>query len=226
MAVGNAFGNLFGKSPIGPIQDHMLLADEAARELVPLFDAAVVGDWETANEVRKRIGKLERDADKIKGSVRTHLPKSMFMPVSRSDLLRLIATQDQIANRAQDIARILVERQMTFPEKLNKGLTEYVSLCVDASSHALRVIQELDELLEVGFSGREVTRVNSMIKEVGKIERRTDKLGNGLHTRLFKLEAELPPVDVMFMYRILGLLGELADHAEQVGQSLQILIAR
>ena len=115
---------------------------------------------------------------------------------------------------------------MVFPAKLQKGLIDYVSLCVATSGHALSAIQELDELLEVGFSGREVTRVNNMIKELGKVERRTDKLGNALHARLFRLEADLPPVDVMFMYRIIGQLGELADHAEQVGQTLQILIAR
>lgn len=226
MAVGSTLGSLFGKSPIGPIQDHMLLVDEAARELIALFEAALADDWVAGREVFKRIGKLEREADKIKGSVRTHLPKSMFMPVGRSDLLKLITVQDKIANRSKDIARIVVERQMTFPEPLHQGLTDYVGLCAETSGHALRLIQELDELLEVGFSGREVTRVNAMIKELGKVERRTDKLGNALHARLFKLEADLPPIDVMFMYRIMSQLGELADHAEQVGQSLQILIAR
>jgi uncharacterized protein Yka (UPF0111/DUF47 family) len=78
----------------------------------------------------------------------------------------------------------------------------------------------------VGFSGREVKRVEAMLKELDKMERRTDKLAASLRARLFKMESDLPPVDVMFYYRVLSLLGTLADEAETVGDRLQILMAK
>ena len=77
---------------------------------------------------------------------------------------------------------------------------------------------------KLGFTGREVKRVESMLKELDKLERRTDKLAVNLRSKLFKLESELPPVDVMFYYRVLALMGTLADSAETVGDRLQIPI--
>ena len=226
MASGNPFGNLFGKSPIKPIQEHMQVADQAAQLLTSFMQAKIDDDWERAQELYQEISEKEQLADKLKRNVRRHLPKSLFLPVPRTDLLELVTIQDQVANYAKDIAGIILGRQMQFPEKLQKGLIEFTQACIATSSQALLAIQELDELLEVGFTGREVKLVESMIKEIDKLEARTDKQAIVLRGKLFKLEANLPPVDVMFYYEVIGLLGSLADSAEQVGDRLQILIAR
>ena len=37
MAILSPLGDLFGRSPIGPIQEHMLLVDEAAQLIPELF---------------------------------------------------------------------------------------------------------------------------------------------------------------------------------------------
>ncbi len=226
MAGRNPLGNLFGRSPIGPIQEHMQVANEAAQHLPELVQASADDDWQRAKEVAKAITDAEKDADKLKRSVRRHLPNSLFLPVPRSDLLSLVSIQDQVANTAKDIAIIMLGRNMRFPDKLVPTVLEYTATCVATSGQALRAIQELDELLEVGFTGREVKRVEGMLKELDKLERRTDKQAIALRAKLFKMEAELPPVDVMFYYRAFALLGGLADTAEQVGDRLQILLAK
>jgi predicted phosphate transport protein (TIGR00153 family) len=226
MAGRNPIGNLFGRSPIGPIQEHMQIANEAAQHLPELIQASADDDWQRAKEVAKSITTAEKEADKLKRSVRRHLPKSLFLPVPRSDLLGLVSVQDQVANIAKDVAIIMLGRNMRFPEKLLPDVLDYTATCVATCGQALRAIQELDELLEVGFSGREVKRVEAMLKELDKLERRTDKQAISLRARLFRMEAELPPVDVMFYYRAFALLGTLADTAETVGDRLQILLAK
>ncbi len=115
---------------------------------------------------------------------------------------------------------------MRFPDKLVNDLLELTATCAAASQQALLAIQELDELLEVGFTGREVKRVEGMLNELDKLERRTDKQAFNMRAKLFKLEADLPPVDVMFYYRALQLLTSVADAAESVGDRLQILMAK
>jgi predicted phosphate transport protein (TIGR00153 family) len=124
------------------------------------------------------------------------------------------------------VAVIVMGRNMRFPESLQEGVLEYTEACAATSNQALLAIQELDELLEVGFSGREVKLVEGMLKQLDKMERRTDKLAIDLRGKLFKLESELPPVDVMFYYRVLSLLGQVADEAEAVGDRLQVLMAK
>ena len=226
MATRNPLGNLFGRSPIGPIQEHMQIAEEAAQFLPQLIQASMDDDWERAAHIHAQIISSEREADKLKRSVRRHLPKSLFLPVPRSDLLELVALQDAVANTAKDIGVLMIGRQMRFPAKIEKHVIDFTAACVATVNQALLAIQELDELLEVGFTGREVKRVEAMLKELDKLEGRTDKLAVNLRGRLFKLEAELPPVDVMFYYRVLALLSGIADAAERVGDRLQILMAK
>ena len=226
MATRNPLGNLFGRSPIGPIQEHMSIAEEAAQFLPQLLEASIDGDWNRAENIYKKICDAEKAADKVKRSVRKNLPKSLFLPVPRGDLLELVSLQDHVANISKDIAVLIIGRNMSFPEKMHKNVREFTGTCVATVNQALVAIQELDELLEVGFSGLEVKRVESMLKELDKLEGKTDKQAVIVRKQLFKLEADLPPVDVMFYYRVVALLSELADAAEKVGDRLQILMAK
>lgn len=226
MATGNILGSLFGRSPIGPIQEHMKIANEAVQLLPELLRATAAEDWATAKDLHKEIYNAERAADKLKRSVRRHLPKSLFLPVPRSDLLELVSMQDAVANTAKDIAVIVIGRNMRFPESMQQGVEEFAEACTETCNQALLAIQELDELLEVGFTGREVKRVEGMLKDLDKMERRTDKLSISLCAKLFKLESELPPVDVMYYYRVMALLSTVADDAEMVGDRLQLLMAK
>lgn len=226
MATRNPLSSLLGRSPIGPIQEHMKAADAAAQLLPDLFSASAEDDWTRAAEIQKAIASAESQADKLKRKVRRHLPKSLFLPVPRTDLLELVSIQDAVSNTARDIAGLVIGRRMRFPEKLREPMVEFARVSAATSNQALTAIQELDELLEVGFSGREVKRVEGMLKEIDRFERSADKLEVNVRTKLFKMESELPPVDVMFQYQIIGLLGKVANCAESVGHRLQILMAK
>lgn len=226
MAGLNPLGSLFGKSPIRPIQEHMQVANEAAQLLPSFIEATIEEDWALAKTIFKEIRRAEREADKLKLTVRRHLPQGLFLPVPRSDLLELITSQDHIANIAKDVAGLITGRTMQFPPKMHEQLMELARTCAETSNQALIAIKALDQLLEVGFSGREVTRVEGLIAELDQLEGRTDKQSTALRARLFRLERKLPPVDVMFYYKIIELLAALADAAERVGHRLQILMAK
>ena len=50
MAFSNPISDLFGKSPIKPLQEHMSLVVKCSSQLEPFFDAAITGEWETASD--------------------------------------------------------------------------------------------------------------------------------------------------------------------------------
>jgi predicted phosphate transport protein (TIGR00153 family) len=218
--------NLFGRSPIKPLQEHMALAVKAAAELVPFFEAVTNDDWPLASTIQQQVVHYEHGADDIKKHLRLHLPKSLFLPVPRTDLLELLTMQDRIPNRAKDIAGIILGRRMTIPESMKTQMNEFVNCSVGAAAQALTAINELDGLLETGFSGRELTVVENMIKELDILEEKADQLEIGIRTSLFALEAQLPPVDVMFLYNIIDWVGDIANRAHDVGGRLQLLLAR
>lgn len=218
--------NLFGRSPIKPLQEHMALAVKASTELVGFFDAVTNDDWTRAGAIQQQVVKYENDADEIKKQLRLHLPKSLFLPVPRTDLLELLTMQDRLANRAKDITGIIMGRRMTIPMIMKAQMTEFVRTSVAAAEQALTAINELDELLETGFGGRELAVVENMIKELDEQEEKADRLEIGVRTSLFALEAQLPPVDVMFLYNIIDWVGDIANRAHDVGGRLQLLLAR
>jgi hypothetical protein len=65
-----------------------------------------------------------------------------------------------------------------------------------------------------------------MITKLDKIESETDKIQVQIRSALFDIERDLPPIDVMFTYRIIEWIGDLADLAQRVGSRLQLMLAR
>ena len=115
---------------------------------------------------------------------------------------------------------------MSIPAPVAPAMAEYVSRAIDASAQALRAINELDELLETGFGGREVKLIERLIEELDNVERDTDHQQVAIRGELYKLEGDMPPVDVMFLYKIVDWVGDLADRAQKVGGYLHMLVAR
>ena len=222
---GNPFSKLFGQSPIRPIQTHMARVHECAQQLIPFIEASLQDDWATAKQIRSTISKLEAKADKIKKDLRLNLPKNLLMPVHRSDMLDLIGRQDKIANCTKDISGIMMGRKMVIPESMAEIILEYAETAVATSAQALKAINEMDELLSTGFRGRELILVEGLIEELDDLENKNDKLQIAVRAKLFKLESKLSPIDVMFLYRIIDGIGELADRAQKVGSRMQLLIA-
>jgi len=226
MSSGNTLSRLFGKSPFLPLQTHMRVVLECAREIQPLIEALAGGDEERVIKAKDHIFEREAEADRIKNELRLQLPRSLFMPVDRRDLLEVLHMQDAIANTAQDIAGLLIERQMSIPDFMHDPLIALTSRCIDTCEHSASIIEELDELLAMGFRGREVEKVDAMLGELNSIEDETDELGIALARSLFEHESEMDPISVMMWYRLIEWIGDLADYAEKVGDRLRLLIAK
>ncbi len=192
-----------------------------------LFFECVFGDdWEKAKTIQQKISQLEKDADNIKRNIRIHLPKSLFMPVDRADILSLLTQQDKIANRAKDIAGLMLGRQLKVPKAVSEDFMHYIKRCLDATELSTKVIRELDDLLETGFRGKEINVVENMVKELDLIEDDTDQLQIELRHKLYLRESELNPIDAMFLYKVLDKIGDLADQAERVGSRLELMISK
>jgi uncharacterized protein Yka (UPF0111/DUF47 family) len=202
------FMNLFGRSPIRPMQQHMQAAAACARAVLPLVEDMVAGRTANLPQRRREIDELEHEADRIKHEIRSHLPKRLMLAVERRDLLEILDFQ----------------RSMTVPPELAEPLLQLTRRVIDACDGAQRIIDELDELLETGFAGREVGRVEEMIKGVSLLESDTDRLAEAAQRKLFSLEGQLG-VGTVFWYDLINWVARMADFAERVGNRLRLLIA-
>ncbi|MDX1698759.1 MAG: DUF47 family protein, partial [Thiohalobacterales bacterium] len=123
MATTLNFGKLFGKSPFKPVKKHMKIAAECAGKMPDALQAFFDKDKSRLKEIRHEITQLESDADKIFEELQNRLPKSMFLPVDRRDLLDVLEMQEAIADRTQDIIGLMLELSITVPEEMRQPMT-------------------------------------------------------------------------------------------------------
>ncbi|MGR2738163.1 TIGR00153 family protein [Billgrantia sp. Q4P2] len=226
MVKPNPFSAMFGRSPFQPLLAHIAKANECADQLLPFFEASLTGDWDEAAKIRGAITQLEHEADSLKAELRLNLPNTMFLPVSRSDLLDLITVQDKIANKVRDITGIMLGRRMQVPTELAQPMRDYMQTAVACVAQARQALEELQDLLESGFGRHASDVMLNLIRELHILEQQADQQQIAIRRLLFDLEDRLKPVDVVFLYKIIDWVGELSDRAERVGSRLQILTAR
>ena len=90
MKTTNPLARLLRQSPFKPLQEHMRVVAKCMDEFMPLFEALFEKDQNRVKEIAEKIYKIESEADEIKNGLRLNLPKTLFLPVTRQDLLVLI----------------------------------------------------------------------------------------------------------------------------------------
>lgn len=216
---------MFGHSPIRLLQDHIDKIYDCTERLTPFFKAVLQKDWKTAQAHQIEIASLEKQADQIKKDLRLHLPKSLFLPVARNDILELLELQDRIANKAKDIAGLTIGRHANIPGAIAEPFILYLDRCINACKQAHKAIHEIDELMKTSFQGSEIKFIEDLIVKLDETEHETDEIQIKIRKKLFDIEQELPPIDVMFLYKVIELTGELADAAQSVGGRILLLLA-
>ena len=120
----------------------------------------------------------------------------------RSDLLDLLSVQDKIANRAKDIAGLMLGRCMTIPQPLQPQMLAYVQRTVDASAQALKALRNWIRCWKpVSVAAK--PHSSKRWSRLEEIERETDRMQITVRRALFNLEKDLPAVDVIFLYKII-----------------------
>ena len=217
---------LFRTSPFKPIQEHMRTVFSCICFLPPLFDALYRKDAQQLSEFAHELMKMESEADTIKHTFRINMPNTLLLPVDREDLLRLISDQDQLADTAEEIAKTLLYRDMTVPEALKELIDELLEGTMEISGSAKSLIEQLDELLQVGFRGREQEKVEKMIAGVRREEHNIDNIMHRTRRALSENEHQLDPVSVVFWYQLIDRLGSISNQAENVADRLLLFLSK
>lgn len=217
---------LFRKSPFGPLSEHMQKIQECLELVKPMFEALFAEDYERLHGLAKQTYKLEHEADIIKNSIRDHMPKSIFLPVDRSDVITFLREQDAIADTAEDVAVLLTIRTLKVPEELREDIMELVDKVLEACHYAARVTDEIKELMETAFGHSEIERVLEMVNQLGVKEWEADKAQHKLVKKMFTIEEKLDPITIVFLMRIFAEVGNLANHAENTGDYLRLMISK
>ena len=218
---------LFAESPFKPLRELGHKVAECAHELTPLFDAFFEGDYDAVRAQAEKISQLEHEADKIKDRVRDKLPKTIFLPVDRRDLLEVISGLDAVADCAEDVGILFTLREMERHDEMVEPLKVLVPQVMKVVDKAIEIIDHLDVLVEVGFKGPEADRIQVMIEELGRLEHEADVTQDALARTLFTaLGDDIKPGSLFLWNKILNKVGDVANTAEKAGTRVRLFIAK
>ena len=215
------------KSPFNLLSENMLKICQCGKllledELIRYYSE----DFSTIEETSKKVSKLEHEADLIKGNLRNHLPKSIFMPVDKGKFLRALSEQDSILDHADNLARMLYMRHTVIPEDLRDIFIEHARLSNQTLLAMEKAVESLCKLLQTGFGRKERKKIKEYIHEVHKYEYLADQKRHEATYGIYRIEDQLDAMDVYHLIKIVDWVDDIADHAENVSDWLRAMIAK
>ncbi len=215
--------SLFHESPFLGLQKH---ADKV-KECAELFrDAAVCHIDEQCTEfedLTDQVARLESEADAIKRNIRNHLPKGILMPVAKFQFLQYLKEQDKVVDAIEESLLWLSLRPGGVPVVLGEDFQHLVLSVIPP-------IEKLPELVAMATkffksrSDRQRKKMKSLIQDIRQYETEADFLEQELKRRIF---SEIEDALVVFhVVRLVEIVGNIADHAENASDRMRAMIAK
>ncbi len=215
------------RSPFDGLQKHSEKIKECVKNLRLCLNAYLKCDFKKANRYARKVSEVEHEADMIKSNIRAHLPKFLFMSVSRADFHALLHHSDAILDDAEDVAVLLTMKSTCVPDEVNEGLHELMDKVLECVGTYQEVMSRMGVLIEVSFGGKERDRVKELIKVIHQQEHEADVIEHRISKHLFNIDLEImDPLQVIHMLKVLNRLGGMADKAENAGEKVRELLAR
>ena len=216
---------LFGRSPFEPLIEHARKVHQCVALVRPVAEAIIAGDTKRLEELQHEMSRTEFEADQLKDRIRHALPKRYFLPVNREDVTRFLSEMDKVADDTEDFAIVASFRTVVITDDLKEDFLALVDKVLEVSELLLGVAEELASLQREAFSGPESNDVLSRIQAVCHAEWESDKLSRRIARRIYGDES-MDPINVMLIEKLCHSLTQIADHAENVGKNMRLMIAR
>ena len=217
-------GGILGRNPFGPAHEHLLKVTDCLAVVPRIVEAALQFDRPGVAQAAADMHRLETEADGLKNAIRMQFTTSILASVSRSELMALVKAQDDVADECDRLSHELDLRPTRFPAFLASDITGLAAKLASAA----RPLGDLSRLLDES-GGRitpdTATKVNALLDEVQQIVSEVEPLDDGVLRRLFEREAEVAPLDVLFVMRFSEHTGKVAKKIENVADVLARLVA-
>ena len=217
--------NLLVRSPLPQVGTLMDSVQLCVAQVPELIDLLIAGDTAGLERVAREVSVLEGDADAVKNALRNKMPVRLFLPVDRRDVLRLIRQIDAVANCAEDVGVLLSLRRYEVPEELPPLLRDFVQAVMVTVTRAAELVDTMDDLIGAGFSGKAAEAAMAKADEIGRLEHEADKLQDRCAKALFRAEEDISPVSIFMWTKVLNKIGNIANHAENVGDQFRLFVA-
>ena len=218
--------NLIIKSPFRLVREHMECISFSMKKILPFVNSIEKQHLEKANNYYLEIKKLKMDADYIKKNVNFALNNSIFMNMSRTDLLNFLKIQTNIFSQIEYVSSLLISKNLKIPHFIfDNNYYQFMQSCVDACNEAFLIIIKLEKTIDNGFPKKEIQILNAMIKKLYIIENVSNRLQNKLRNELFERSNTTSFINIMYLYKIMYLIGSVSHMSRQIGKKAKFVIS-
>jgi predicted phosphate transport protein (TIGR00153 family) len=219
-----SLASLFYRSPFENLQTH---ADKV-KECAQLFKRAAIchlhEEWDEFERLTDTVARLESEADAIKRNIRNHLPKGILMQVDKFELFDYVREQDKVLDEVEEALFWLSFRPAGVLEEVAKDLEDLVEEVIPPIEKLSDLVAMATVFFKTGEE-EERTRMKSLIRDIRQHEKEADIMERELKRDIFETMQD-KPIHVFHLVRLVEIVGNIADHAQNASDRMRAMIAR
>jgi uncharacterized protein len=216
--------NLFGRSPFAPLQSHMEKVAVCVHLLETIFDAIEKKDYAAVEAASTKIADYEHQADLTRNDILNHLPKGLYLPINRSQLVEILNTQDDIADNAKDVAVLVNIKPLELQPYFKTEFKEFLLKNISTFDSVFLITKEMHELLESSFGGVEAEKIRSMVEEVSFKEHEVDLIQRKLMKKLIQSDDQMSYTTFYLWQKICAATGAISNLAEDLAFRIRLTL--
>ena len=217
------FSALFGASPFDLMVAHARKVHECVAMVRPLADAIIAQDADRVKTLQEAVSQCEFEADSIRSAARGRISRRLLLSAQRNDLRTFIRQLDRMGDDAEAFAITATYRTLCIPEALRQPFLALIDKVVETSECLLSLAERISSLQLEAFDGPAAKEMLEKINEVGRLEWITDNLGHEFSRAAYS-HPGIDPVTLLMLDKLATAVLGIADHADNVGRSLGLMI--
>lgn len=176
---------------------------------------AATPDKDKMSSLKTAVDNCENAAD---GELRhvVDLMSESFLPATRSSLISIVQSTDEVANICQEVTRQIMLEKIALPASLHDDVLEIISITKAQLAILYVAIEKLFNDYKSIFNDRKI------LDDIRSEESKVDSIEAMLHTRVFELDLSL--CEKIYYRDLIEDICDLSDTIEDIADQIQIML--
>ena len=218
------FVSAFMPSPFEALLEHAEKIKECAWAFQQAIECHLNDQCEIFEQYRSEVDKLESEADAVKLRIRGHLPRWTLMAVDKFELFRYLNEQDKVLYAVDAALDWLSFRsEPGIPRELEKDFFLLADAVLDPVEEMCQMVSETRKYFK-NFSAKQCAIVKDIIQALRRHAHNANKVEDAIKIKVLNM-----PIDAVTVYHTIRLaetIGSIADHAENAGDMMRVMLAK
>ncbi len=205
------------EQPYRLLVKHIYTVKKCSRTLGELSHVYLKGDFGRARKLAAEITKLEDHADEIRKEAVRRIPNSIFMAISKHNILLLLRGLDKLAHNIEYATTLLIARETKVTGKLAVRIATHIEAVVGAVNALDKAVLNVYKILKGELSKKEMKGIIDLVQDVIQHERRADEVHTKIIQMLYRSEGTMDDLAILHMLRAIEHIDKIANLAERTG---------